>query len=221
NLQQCCRTVINLELPWNPMRLEQRIGRVDRIGQARKVHAFHLIAAGTPEERILDRLRHRLARAGADVAAPDPLGLACDSPAQVSRSDDEGEIARWLMNDNPTKSGSGSTSTDCSPAGQTNVDRAHPVITLRPDAECEVVRLTRSRLFTVAGDDEVLAALDARGPWFAFDRRRRIRRTVGEGLLCVFGVEFDDRSGRRVESMVVPIHVRFAAGDRGMPRRRI
>ena len=50
-----CRTVINLELPWNPMRLEQRIGRVDRIGQRRTVHAFHLIAAGTGEHRLLTR----------------------------------------------------------------------------------------------------------------------------------------------------------------------
>ena len=46
NLHEASRVVINLELPWNPMRLEQRIGRVDRIGQRRRVHAFHLIAAG-------------------------------------------------------------------------------------------------------------------------------------------------------------------------------
>ena len=45
NLHHRCRLVVNLELPWNPMRLEQRIGRVDRIGQQRTVHAFHLIAA--------------------------------------------------------------------------------------------------------------------------------------------------------------------------------
>ena len=38
NLQHRCRLVVNLELPWNPMRLEQRIGRVDRIGQSRTVH---------------------------------------------------------------------------------------------------------------------------------------------------------------------------------------
>src|SRR5262249_5327327 len=42
NLHQTCRLVVNLELPWNPMRLEQRIGRVDRIGQRRTVHAIHL-----------------------------------------------------------------------------------------------------------------------------------------------------------------------------------
>jgi len=73
NLHEHCRTVINLELPWNPMRLEQRIGRVDRIGQRRRVHAFHLVAAGTGEARLLDRLSVRVSRAGARVGAPNPL----------------------------------------------------------------------------------------------------------------------------------------------------
>jgi SNF2 family DNA or RNA helicase len=74
NLHRGCRLVVNLELPWNPMRLEQRVGRVDRIGQQRVVHAFHLIAGGTGETRILARLRERLAVARAELGAPDPLG---------------------------------------------------------------------------------------------------------------------------------------------------
>ena len=74
NLHEACRLVINLELPWNPMRLEQRIGRVDRIGQRRTVHAFHLIAGGTGEPAIAARLRARIARARAEVGAPNPLG---------------------------------------------------------------------------------------------------------------------------------------------------
>ena len=45
NLQARCRLVVNLDLPWNPVRLEQRIGRVDRIGQHRMVHAVHLVGA--------------------------------------------------------------------------------------------------------------------------------------------------------------------------------
>ncbi len=74
NLQGACRIVINLELPWNPMRLEQRIGRVDRIGQRRTVHVFHLVAAGTGEQRLLEGLRDRIARARTDVGSPNPLG---------------------------------------------------------------------------------------------------------------------------------------------------
>jgi len=76
NLHHSCRTVVNLELPWNPMRLEQRIGRVDRIGQGRTVHAFHLIADGTGELRILRRLRERIDAAKAAIGAPDPLAVA-------------------------------------------------------------------------------------------------------------------------------------------------
>jgi superfamily II DNA or RNA helicase len=75
NLQRSCRLVINLELPWNPMRLEQRIGRVDRIGQNRRVHALNLVGQGTGEGHVLERLQRRVARARATVAAPDPVGV--------------------------------------------------------------------------------------------------------------------------------------------------
>jgi superfamily II DNA/RNA helicase len=86
NLHRHCRLVVNLELPWNPMRLEQRIGRVDRIGQHRTVHAFHLIARGSGEARIFSRLRARVAAANADLGAPDPLG-----------DDVEGALARLVV----------------------------------------------------------------------------------------------------------------------------
>ena len=75
NLHQTCRLVINVELPWNPMRLEQRIGRVDRIGQTRIVHAIHLVASETHEGRILARLKTRVTRARTAIDAPDPIGV--------------------------------------------------------------------------------------------------------------------------------------------------
>jgi superfamily II DNA or RNA helicase len=62
NLQGCCRVVINLELPWSPNRLEQRIGRVDRIGQRHTVHAINLLAAGTSERTVLANLLRRIDR---------------------------------------------------------------------------------------------------------------------------------------------------------------
>ena len=68
NLQQRCRLVINLELPWTPLRLEQRIGRVERIGQSRRVHAVHLLAADTAEESSVRRLRVRADRASGALA---------------------------------------------------------------------------------------------------------------------------------------------------------
>ena len=76
NLHHTCRLVVNIELPWNPMRLEQRIGRVDRIGQTRRVHTVHFVAAGTSETAILARLTTRVARAQQRIGAPDPLRSA-------------------------------------------------------------------------------------------------------------------------------------------------
>jgi superfamily II DNA or RNA helicase len=58
---QFCRSLINYDLPWNPMKVEQRIGRIDRIGQqSPAVSVISLICAGTIEERIYDRLYRRL-----------------------------------------------------------------------------------------------------------------------------------------------------------------
>jgi superfamily II DNA or RNA helicase len=45
--------VIHLEVPWNPAVLEQRVGRVHRLGQNRTVHVYSLVTRGTIEERVL------------------------------------------------------------------------------------------------------------------------------------------------------------------------
>ena len=63
NLQARCRWVIDFELPWTPARLEQRVGRVDRIGQTRRVHALHLVARDTAEALVVSRLVARAGRA--------------------------------------------------------------------------------------------------------------------------------------------------------------
>jgi superfamily II DNA or RNA helicase len=58
---QFCNVVINYDLPWNPMRIEQRIGRVDRFGQpAEKVFIFNMQVPGTIETDILARLYRRI-----------------------------------------------------------------------------------------------------------------------------------------------------------------
>ena len=53
---QFCNAILNYDLPWNPMRIEQRIGRVHRVGQTRDVHVFNLSARDTVEAHILDIL---------------------------------------------------------------------------------------------------------------------------------------------------------------------
>ena len=65
---QFCHLIINYDLPWNPTRLEQRLGRIHRIGQTRDVYAFNFVATssedGQPviEGRILERLLGKLDR---------------------------------------------------------------------------------------------------------------------------------------------------------------
>lgn len=56
-----CDRLVNYDIPWNPMRLEQRIGRIDRFGQiSDKVLIFNFITPGTVEERIFFRCFDRL-----------------------------------------------------------------------------------------------------------------------------------------------------------------
>ena len=83
NLQQRCRLVINLEIPWTPLRLEQRIGRVERIGQTRPVHAIRLIAAGTREESAVDGLALKSERAAAVLDALGPRQTQDDAAGIV------------------------------------------------------------------------------------------------------------------------------------------
>ena len=58
---QFCHVVINYDIPWNPMRLEQRIGRVDRIGQDHPVRAVHFVIQDTVEHRVREVLEEKLA----------------------------------------------------------------------------------------------------------------------------------------------------------------
>jgi superfamily II DNA or RNA helicase len=58
---QFCHIIINYDLPWNPMKLEQRIGRVDRIGQkSEKIFIYNITCIETIEERVLSKLYERI-----------------------------------------------------------------------------------------------------------------------------------------------------------------
>ncbi|MGE6258996.1 DEAD/DEAH box helicase [Heyndrickxia sporothermodurans] len=57
---QFCHHMINFDLPWNPMRLEQRIGRVHRLGQEEDVHIYNLATKNTVEDHILKLLYEKI-----------------------------------------------------------------------------------------------------------------------------------------------------------------
>jgi superfamily II DNA or RNA helicase len=79
---QAADTVVNVDLPWNPALLEQRIARVHRMGQTRPVQVFILISEGTLEEQLLGTLaaKHELAQA---VLDPDSEVEAVDLTSNV------------------------------------------------------------------------------------------------------------------------------------------
>jgi superfamily II DNA or RNA helicase len=70
---QFCHTMVNYDLPWNPMRIEQRIGRIDRIGQRSPVTIINLAVAGTIEERVLEVLERRIQVFVDTVGGLDPI----------------------------------------------------------------------------------------------------------------------------------------------------
>ncbi|MDQ0156409.1 DEAD/DEAH box helicase [Robertmurraya andreesenii] len=57
---QFCHHIINFDLPWNPMRLEQRIGRVHRLGQEKDVHIYNFAIKDTVEEHVLKLLHEKI-----------------------------------------------------------------------------------------------------------------------------------------------------------------
>ena len=95
---QFCHRLVNYDLPWNPMRVEQRIGRIDRIGQEHPITIFNFHVQGTIEGRILDVLEKRIRIFEEAVGGLDPiLGKAEDSIRQalkLSRDDRDKAIDR-------------------------------------------------------------------------------------------------------------------------------
>jgi SNF2 family DNA or RNA helicase len=61
---QFCRNLINYDLPWNPMSVEQRIGRLDRIGQKREMYIYSFATKGTMEEHVVDLIINKMCCVG-------------------------------------------------------------------------------------------------------------------------------------------------------------
>ncbi|MSO29323.1 MAG: DEAD/DEAH box helicase [Acidobacteria bacterium] len=142
NLHHRCRLVINLELPWTPLRLEQRVGRVDRIGQTRRVHAVHLVAAATSEELVLSKLAERMKR----VRAAGPFAF---SPLPGDH-----EVAEAVLSPGPPKPGEGGgTRLAESPVPALDAGVLCPV--LIREARDEATRIQRARSLLLHAAEEV------------------------------------------------------------------
>ena len=69
---QCARILFNYDLPWNPMAVEQRIGRIHRYGQKEVSQVYNLVAKDTVEERIYGLLNQKLVAIAQSIGKTDP-----------------------------------------------------------------------------------------------------------------------------------------------------
>ena len=87
NLQRKCHIMVNYDLPWNPMRLVQRIGRLYRYGQEDRVVVFNLHSPDTADEQVMDLMYTRIEQVVDDMA-----GVSSEFNEQL-RDDILGEVA--------------------------------------------------------------------------------------------------------------------------------
>jgi SNF2 family DNA or RNA helicase len=81
---QFCNQLINFDLPWNPMRIEQRIGRVHRFGQQRDVHIYNLVTEKTIEQHVLTLLQAKIDLFQTVIGALDPILLRTEEAIHTS-----------------------------------------------------------------------------------------------------------------------------------------
>lgn len=191
NLHHRCRLVMNLELPWTPLRLDQRVGRVDRIGQARKVHAIHLVAAGTCEESTLARLARRINR------IQDAISVCGSLP-------DERRVAESALGHQPLP----------------DIDEPRPDVPdgivpagLRREACEEAQRLARGRGWrSVNPDASSDASSDANGESRPVIARLRRRGGAASRRRCywAFRMTVTNASGQVIWESLVPLEASLA-----------
>jgi superfamily II DNA or RNA helicase len=99
---QFCHICVNYDLPWNPMRVEQRVGRVYRFGQQKVVQVYHLLNKDTVEERVQSYFEGRLDRASvaiAKVTGEDPEEIKATLNGQLEIEIEPKEIYKRTLVD--------------------------------------------------------------------------------------------------------------------------
>lgn len=107
---QFCRLLINWDIPWNPNRLEQRMGRIHRYGQKKDVLVFNMVAGNTKEGKVLERLLTKLdiIREGLgddrvyDVIQDVLEGVGLDDVINSVFNGNETELDKFLAQDDET-----------------------------------------------------------------------------------------------------------------------
>ena len=176
NLHHRCRLAVNLELPWTPLRLEQRAGRVDRVGQRRRVHVLHLVAAGTCEESTLARLVERVKNVRGAMNL-------------LTRVPNEQQVATAIL-------GHGSELDVTSDPG--TVPRGLVMPDLRHDAIEEARRLAQARAFARGSPHAVQ-------PGSIVARVRRRRSPSPPQAVWVYKLAFVTTTGSFVHEALVPV----------------
>jgi superfamily II DNA or RNA helicase len=196
NLHHSCRLVIHYELPWSPARLHQRCGRVNRIGQQRRVHEIALVAADTAEQLVLQPLLRRLRDSGtfnrSSIVHQLPEALVA---ARVFDGDQVTAPARPVP---PARHG-------------------EPFITLDLSAEAraEVERLQVARAIDPRGTSAGLVIPVTLQPQAIGERA--VRRT-SNAMTIVYSIGFRDGAGEMLEETLLPLAVEY--GGRRWPRNR-
>ena len=180
NLQTRARWVINLDVPWNPARLEQRIGRVDRLGQTRATHATVFLADHEMEARLVQRLAQRVAAARRAIGGDVLPDLPIPSDAAIRAA-----VLAGGRLDAPAVA-------DPAPLCTDYQRRARAL------ARCLGHRRNLSARWKTARDP----ATGAR--WTA---GRRNRRSPGPASIFVFSIPMMDGSGAILERRVVAIRI--------------
>jgi superfamily II DNA or RNA helicase len=198
NLHRSCRVVVHVELPWNPIRLEQRTGRVDRIGQTRTVHAVHLIARGTGEMHILARLQSRIRDAQRDITVANPLRSPGDA-GDANRDEERANLDAALGSptDGPILPPRLDPTVPERPEAAEEPAHHRPIVPVVDEAGAETRRLHFCRAYGTAEEAPPTHA-------YAFAHRPTRVALHGRALLLV-GLELEDGCGRRVGSHALPL----------------
>ena len=188
---QVANLMVNYDLPWNPNRIEQRFGRIHRIGQSRPCHMWNLVAHKTREGKVFERLFQKIEQQRG-VFGDQVYDVLGDSQINVS-------LRELLMR---------AIRSDADPAHAAWMDE---VIESDIGAQLEDVLSERalvSGLADTAANDEIRRAM-------AVARARRLLPWFVESFFCtalrLYGGRITGREGGRFEITRVPASVRAAA----------